>query len=77
MTSPCKLISITCPGCGATYTDSYRPSINLTLDDFDDDYLDEVTSSTCPHCNYKVRHNVLTVRKDGVWVIGGDGSNDG
>ena len=72
MTSPCNPISVKCPSCGATYDDWYRPSINLALDDFDDEYLDEVTSSTCPHCQCKVRHSVLTIREDGFWSIGGD-----
>ena len=39
MTSPPREITVTCPDCGHIYEDWYRPSINLSLDDFDDDYL--------------------------------------
>jgi hypothetical protein len=54
----------------------YRPSINLTFDDFDDDYIETATTSTCPECGHKVRHNVLTVRRDGVWEFSGGDDGD-
>lgn len=44
MTSPPKEIEVTCPDCGHFYRDWYRPSINLSLDDFDDEYLEETTT---------------------------------
>ncbi len=72
MTSPPEQIEVQCPQCGAVYLDGYRPSINLTLEDFDDEYLDAASTSTCPGCSHKGRHNVLTVREDGVWEFGGD-----
>ncbi len=58
-----------CPKCSHQYEDWYRASINLELDDFDDEYLDRASSSICPKCNYKVSHNVLIVRRDGVWDL--------
>ena len=61
-----------CPKCGGVYSDWYRPSINLTLEHFDEEYLEEASTSTCPECGHKVRHNVLTVREDGVWEFSGD-----
>ena len=63
MTSPVEEIEVECPSCGHVYTDWYRPSINRTLDDFDDEYLEAATTSTCPECDHKVRHSVLTVRE--------------
>lgn len=32
-----------CPACGRVYSDWWRPSINLDLDDFDDAHLAEAT----------------------------------
>ncbi len=72
MTSPPEAIQVRCPGCGTDYDDWWRPSINMMLDDFDDDYLEEASTSTCPSCGLKVRHDVLVVRKDGVWELSDD-----
>jgi DNA-directed RNA polymerase subunit RPC12/RpoP len=74
MTSPVEEIEVRCPKCGQVYSDWYRPSINLTLDDFDDEYVEAASTSTCPKCGHKVRHSVLTVGADGVWTFSeGDG----
>ena len=75
MTSPPEEIEVECPKCGGVYSDWYRPSINLTLEKFDEEYLEEASTSTCPECGYKVRHTVLTVREDGVWEFSGDGGD--
>ena len=64
MTSPPRDITITCPQCGHVYTDWHRPSINVTLDHFDAEYLDAATSSICPRCGLKVSHDVLIVDMD-------------
>ena len=48
MTSPPRPIRVGCPGCGHEYDDWYRPSLNLDLDDFDEDYVREATTGTCP-----------------------------
>lgn len=72
MTSPPEEIEVECPKCRQVYADWYRPSINRTLDDFDDEYLEAASTSTCPECSHKVRHAVLTVREDGVWELSGD-----
>ncbi len=72
MTSPPEEISVKCPGCGKLYQDWRRPSINRSLGEkFDDKYLDEATSSTCPDCGLKVHHDALIVGEDGAWEIGG------
>jgi hypothetical protein len=61
MSSPPELILVWCP-CGALYRDSWRPSINLSLDDFDDDYIERVSSSTCPNCGLFTRMGTLLSR---------------
>ena len=71
MTMPPEEITVTCPKCGETYKDWYRPSMNLMLDDFDDDYIEEMSSVTCPSCETKVRVGSLVVGEDGTfWVPG-------
>jgi hypothetical protein len=41
MTSPPIRVEVTCPDCGTTFTDYYRPSINLSLDpDWTEEALD-------------------------------------
>ena len=75
MTSPCERIQVKCPKCGKVYQDWHRASFNLDLDDFDDKYMGEATSSTCPDCKHKVRHDALVVReRDGVWEFEFSGS---
>jgi predicted RNA-binding Zn-ribbon protein involved in translation (DUF1610 family) len=69
MTSPPREITVICPNCGAEYQDWIRPSINLSIDTFDDDYLDRASSATCPKCKHKVSLDALIVREDGVWEI--------
>ena len=43
MTSPPEEIEVECPECGQVYSDWYRQSVNLTLDDFDEEYLEHAT----------------------------------
>ncbi len=69
MTSPPKDIMVECPECGMIYLDWHRASINLKLDDFDDDYIEEATTATCPYCGHKVDLGGLIVGKDGVWQV--------
>lgn len=69
MTSPPQDINVKCPKCGLIYQDWYRPSINLSLDNFDEAYMDAATSSTCPTCKFKVSHEVLIVSEDGVFEL--------
>ena len=75
MTSPCEQITVKCP---KVYQDWQRASFNLDLDDFNDKYMDEATSSTCPDCKHKVRHEALVVRtKDGAWEFDMSGARGG
>lgn len=69
MTSPPKEIQVKCPKCGTSYRSWHRPSINLQLDDFDDEYIESVTTATCPNCGLKVHLGALIVREDGTWEI--------
>ena len=54
----------------------YRASINLMLDDFEDDYLREATTATCPSCSYTVDFGGLMVRPDGVFEVELPGESD-
>ena len=72
MTSPVEPTRVKCPDCGLLYEDWYRASINLTLDDFDDEYIEESTTSTCPECGFNVQHSALVVRPNNVWEFHGD-----
>ncbi len=69
MTSPPELIFIECPKCEQRYMGWYRPSINLMIEDFDDDYLDEAASVRCPACGQRTELEVLVVDSDGTWRI--------
>ena len=64
MTSPVEEITVTCPDCGRVYRDWYRASINLALDDFDADYLEQASTTTCPACGAKRDLATLIVRRD-------------
>ena len=64
MTSPPEEITVTCPDCKHVYKDWYRPSINLALDDFDADYLEQASTTTCPACGVKHDLGTLVVRRD-------------
>lgn len=68
MTSPVEEIRVECPRCGHEYDDWFRPSVNLDLDDFDDDYLRRASTATCPSCGFVVEIGSLFV-KDGVWTF--------
>ncbi len=69
ITSPSEIIVVECPNCSERYTDCYRPSINLMIEDFDDSYLDEAASATCPACGQVAELDVLIVGSDGTWRI--------
>jgi predicted nucleic-acid-binding Zn-ribbon protein len=67
MTSPPKHVTIICPNCGTQYKDWFR-SVNLDLDDFDEQYVDECSSAVCPKCKHKVYFETLVV-KNGAFCI--------
>jgi uncharacterized Zn finger protein len=61
MTSPVTKIEVECPRCASVYEDWYRASINLNLDDFDDEYLREAATATCPTCGHVIDLDTLVV----------------
>jgi restriction system protein len=68
-------IHVVCPRCNTRYEDWWRASINLQIEQFDDKYLEKASTSTCPMCDFKIRHEALIVRGDGFWQVGS--SDDG
>jgi len=70
MTMPIETIKVRCPNCQMLYKDWYRGSVNLDLEDFDDDYIDQCSSATCPKCGHKVYFGNLIV-KNGVFHFQG------
>lgn len=67
MSSPIENITVRCPACKHKYEDWYRASVNLELDDFDDDYVRKASTATCPQCGHVVECGVLVVDQDGTW----------
>jgi len=64
VTSPPRSITVECPKCGARYQDWHRASMNLDLDDFDEEYLREASTATCPSCGQVVELDTLIVEGD-------------
>jgi hypothetical protein len=71
VTSPPERIQVLCPKCGTTHQDWYRASLSLTLDHFDDEYIRQASTATCPTCGTVVELGTLIVDEDGTWRIGG------
>lgn len=71
MTLPPAPIEVTCPDCGHRYVDWYRPSINLSLDESDDDYLEEASTTTCPKCGSKYDLGTLFAGRGDGWAVNG------
>jgi hypothetical protein len=61
MSSPPELILVWCH-CGAIYRDCWRPSMNLSLDDFSDDYIERMSSTNCPNCGLSTELATLLSR---------------
>ena len=72
MTSPPETINVVCPaeGCGFEYKDWHRASLNLAMDDFDEEYVREASTAKCPSCGHVVELSVLVVAEDGIWRMG-------
>ena len=58
---------VECPKCGRSYQTFFRGSMNLELDDLDDEYIREMSTGTCPDCGHVVELGALVVERDGVW----------
>jgi hypothetical protein len=59
MSSPIETIYVRC-SCGTEYLDEWRPSMNLSIDDFDRQYIEKMSSTTCPNCHRYTRFGTLT-----------------
>jgi hypothetical protein len=75
MTSPPSPVTIRCLSCRKTFEDWRRPSINLQMNDFDEEYIRSATIKTCPYRGPEVRLATLIVDKEGVWHFGEPGGN--
>jgi predicted RNA-binding Zn-ribbon protein involved in translation (DUF1610 family) len=67
MSSPIEILTITCPSCGEAYQAQYRASMNRTLDpDFDDAYIEKMSTGVCPKCGHKVQLGAIVaeIRRD-------------
>ena len=69
MTSPPEEITIVCPTCGTPYKTWWRPSMNLSLDEFSPEYVRAMSSGTCPGCHTVVNLSALLVDEDGRWRL--------
>ena len=67
MTSPIDDILILAPAAATSIKDWYRASMNLGMDDFDDEYLDDASSAKCPDCGHKVVIDTLIVDHEGIY----------
>jgi hypothetical protein len=69
MTSPIEEIQIECPKCRALFKSYYRASMNLSMDSFDQNYIEEMSTATCPQCRHRMALNSLIVNGDGTWQV--------
>jgi uncharacterized protein (UPF0212 family) len=76
MTSPIEEVRVSCPKCAHVYETFFRASMNLSLDpSFDEAYIEEMSTGTCPECGEKTELGALVVGDDGVWNFR-EGMND-
>lgn len=61
MTSPPQSIHVTCSACGHGFEDWWRPSLNFALEHFDEEYVRQASTATCPECGHVTALGVLTV----------------
>jgi len=69
MTGPVEEVTVECPKCGRSYSTFYRGSMNLELDAFDEEYVREMSTGTCPDCGHAVELGALVVERDGTWRL--------
>ena len=69
MTSPPKNVSVECPDCKIWFDSWYRPSMNFSLEQFDDDYVEQASTATCPACGCKAYLGVLIVNEAGTFGV--------
>ena len=67
ITSPGERIEVLCPECGEPYSTAYRASVNADLDPeaaADREWLEEVSTGTCPSCGHRVDLGTLLTGED-------------
>jgi hypothetical protein len=64
MTSPPAQIMVECPAHGERYEDWFRASLNLNLEHFDENYIREASTATCPSCGHVEELGSLIVEGD-------------
>jgi DNA-directed RNA polymerase subunit RPC12/RpoP len=70
VSSPLEKIGIECPHCREVYEDWVRRSLDFSVGDiWSQTELEEATTSICPACGTRVKHEALASRDDGVWEI--------
>jgi hypothetical protein len=42
--------------------------MNLDLDNFDEEYIDEMSSAVCPNCHYKIHLDSMVVKDDVFYI---------
>lgn len=67
MTSPPREIVIECPHCHTEYRTWWRASMNFSLDNFSAEYVERMSTGTCPNCAMVVELESLVVEADGTW----------
>jgi hypothetical protein len=70
MTMPPEQIEVECSKCQTRFKTWHRPSINLRLERFSDEYIRKMSTAVCPRCNCKIALNTLIVAEDGTWHLG-------
>jgi hypothetical protein len=43
--------------------------MNLQLDNFDEAYVESMSTGTCPQCGHSVDLSALVVQPDGTWQL--------
>lgn len=62
------MIIVKCSNCGNEYEDWYRGSINLDIDNFDNEYVEKATTTICYKCKNKELLGSVII-KDNDWKL--------
>ncbi|MGH2788069.1 MAG: hypothetical protein ACRDJV_09180 [Actinomycetota bacterium] len=69
MTRPIEIVEVYCR-CGHTFESPYRTSFNKTLDPWiDDDYVEAMTTTSCPRCGARFEIGPALVVAGGSWLF--------
>ena len=63
-------VGIECPHCLEIYEDWVRRSLDFSAGEvWSQAELEEATTSVCPACGARIKHEILASRDDGVWAL--------